>query len=133
MPKQTQRLTWRLAKKDRGTETRARELWLHRPGEDPVHVGGTYFAWDSYTNSYWSWYSTQGPWAHLTERFYPTESYATPEEAMERLRTRPHILHWPKKHCTLCTAIGCTQCEAELCGRCNKPPGLCFCKPVAQT
>lgn len=118
MPKQAQRLTWRLAKKDRRTEARARELWLHRPGEEPVHVGGTYYEWSkSERREYWSWYSTRAPWPapwHREERFYSTERYPEPEEAAERLRTRPHIQQWPKQHCPFCTAIGCTKLATSI-------------------
>jgi len=115
MNSQLQRLTWRLAKKDRGTDTKQRELWLHRPGEDPIHVGGIEYYLDRTWNERWQWYSTERPWADLqgSGRFYSSETFATSDEAAKHLRTRPHIQRWPEKHCLFCTAIGCTECTGE--------------------
>lgn len=114
MPKQTQRLVWRKARKDLGRETEARELWLHRRGEAPVQVGFVFYQWDKSWTGYWTWYATERPWADRPgERFYTSTSFETAHEAKEHLRSQPFIQQWPLKHCIFCTKLGCTDCEKD--------------------
>ena len=126
MSVQFPRFTWRYTPQFICHYTRGRDLYLHRPDQEPVFLGGVrYRTRCRYTHSGNAWYwflnehpqgvrlDTSGWGRHSAHPYTGHAIFENRWEAMADLRLQKTVIHYPKKHCMFCGTLETCDCVED--------------------